>query len=430
MPPITPAGMPAQPELFTDLYELRMARAYRALGMGEAAVFSLFVRRLPPRRNYLLACGIEDLLDTVAALRFGPESLDYLRGLGEFPEDFLRWLAGFRFSGEIHAMAEGTPVFAEEPVLEVIAPIAEAQMLETLAMNQVGLQTLLASKAARVAAAAAGRPVVDFGSRRAQGIDAAVAGARAFHLAGVAATSNLLAGARYGIPVAGTMAHSFVQAFDDEAEAFRAFAQLQPATEPETAGTTLAEQAFRIVAGNVVYDDLFKGRSEQVMKQEEISGVAVPASTFLESPELLSQNSLAELVKRTQGGGGGTDGGLHGNQIEGVLVQPDGQALSPDQETTIIASDQLAFEVQVKNSGDFQETKVKVTLTITSPEPIKRQATIDLINAGETKSVTFRDFSNIDFSRPYTLKVAVKPVEGEQNTDNNTAEYPVIFSLE
>lgn len=211
----------------------------------------------------------------------------------------------------------------------------------------------------------------------------------------------------------------------------RAFAQLQPATEPETAGTTLAEQAFRIVAGNVVYDDLFKGRSEQVMKQEEISGVAVPASTFLESPELLSQNSLAELVKRTQGGGGGgTDGGLHGNQIEGVLVQPDGQALSPDQETTIIASDQLAFEAQVKNSGDFQETKVKVTLTITSPEPIKRQATIDLINAGETKSVTFRDFSNIDFSRPYTLKVAVKPVEGEQNTDNNTAEYPVIFSLE
>ncbi|MCC6223857.1 MAG: hypothetical protein IT201_10265 [Thermoleophilia bacterium] len=210
----------------------------------------------------------------------------------------------------------------------------------------------------------------------------------------------------------------------------RAFAQLQPATAAETAGTTLAEQAFRIVAGNVVYDDLFKGRSEAVMKQEEISGVAVPASTFLDSPELLSQNSLAELVKRTQGGGGDETGVLHGNQIEGVLVQPDGQALSPDQETTIITSDQLAFEVQVKNSGDFQETKVKVTLTITSPEPIKRQATIDLINAGETKSVTFRDFSNIDFNRPYTLKVAVKPVQGEENTTNNTAEYPVIFSLE
>jgi len=229
-PPPASATMPARLELFADLYELRMARAYHALGMEGEAVFSLHVRRLPRARNYLLACGVEDLLDTLEGLRFGPESLDYLRSLGGFPEEFLAWLAGFRFSGAVHAVPEGTPVFAEEPLLEVVAPIAEAQLLETLAMNQVGLQTLLASKAARVVAAAAGRPVVDFGSRRAQGIDAAVAGARAFHLAGVAATSNLLAGARHGIPVAGTMAHSFVQAFDTEAEAFRAYARLHPET--------------------------------------------------------------------------------------------------------------------------------------------------------------------------------------------------------
>ncbi|MDA8251503.1 MAG: nicotinate phosphoribosyltransferase [Rhodospirillales bacterium] len=216
--------------LFTDLYELRMARAYLELGMRGEAVFSLFVRRLPATRNYLLGCGVEGLLERLEQLRFGPESLDYLRSLGEFPPDFLDWLAGFHFSGQVRTVAEGTPVFAEEPILEVTAPIAEAQILETLALNQVGLQTVLASKAARVVAAAAGRPVVDFGSRRAQGLDAAVAGARAFYIAGVAATSNLLAGAQWRIPVAGTMAHSFIQAFPSEAEAFRAFAQFYPET--------------------------------------------------------------------------------------------------------------------------------------------------------------------------------------------------------
>lgn len=217
-------------ELFADLYEFRMAQAYRALGMQETATFSLFVRRLPPMRNFLLACGVEDLLDMLEGLRFGEESLAWLRSLHEFPEDFLGWLAAFRFSGTVHAVPEGTPAFAEEPLIEVTAPIAQAQLLETLAMNVVGSQTLLASKAARVVLAAAGRPVVDFGGRRAQGMDAAVAGARAFHLAGVAATSNVLAGARHGVPVAGTMAHSFVQAFASENEAFRAFAACHPET--------------------------------------------------------------------------------------------------------------------------------------------------------------------------------------------------------
>lgn len=229
--PWTPfAATPGPVELFADLYELRMACAYLELGMHEPATFSLSVRRLPARRNFLLACGSEDLLDTLERLHFGPESLDHLQSLGEFSPRFLEWLARFRFSGEVRAVPEGMAVFAEEPILEVVAPIAEAQILETLVLNQVGLQTVLASKAARVVAAAAGRPVVDFGSRRAQGLDAAVAGARAFYIAGVAATSNLLAGAQHGIPVAGTMAHSFVQAFASEAEAFRAFAQLYPET--------------------------------------------------------------------------------------------------------------------------------------------------------------------------------------------------------
>lgn len=224
--PVAPSGT----ALFTDLYEFRMARAYQALAMAEQATFSLSVRRLPPARNVLLACGIDDAIDLVAGLRFDADAILALRALGEFPEPFLDWLAAFRFSGDIDAVAEGTPVFAEEPLIEITAPIAEAQLLETLVMNQVGLQTLLASKALRVVSAAAGRTVVDFGSRRAQGIDAALAGARAFHIAGVAGTSLVAAGARHGIPVVGTMAHSFVQACADETEAFRAYASLYPET--------------------------------------------------------------------------------------------------------------------------------------------------------------------------------------------------------
>lgn len=216
--------------LFTDLYELRMARAYLTLGMTARATFSLAVRALPASRNLLLACGVDDVIDLVLGLRFDAASLEALRRLGEFPEEFLAWLGSFRFSGDIDAVAEGTPVFAEEPLIEITAPIAEAQLLETLVMNQVGVQTLLASKALRVVLAAAGRTVVDFGGRRAQGIDAALAGARAFHVAGVAATSIVLAGVRHGIPVVGTMAHSFVQAFADEAAAFEAYASLYPDT--------------------------------------------------------------------------------------------------------------------------------------------------------------------------------------------------------
>ena len=216
--------------LFTDLYELKMARAYDALGMSGDAVFSLFVRKLPPGRNYLLACGLERAFSILEDLRFDTGSLDYLATLPGFDDAFLRRLESLRFSGEVHAVAEGTPVFSGEPILEVVAPILEAQMVETVLMNVIGLETLLASKAARIVAAAAGRPVIDFGSRRAQGIDAALYGARAFYVAGVASTSNVLAGHRFGIPVAGTMAHSFVQACDDEMTAFRGFAQVHPDT--------------------------------------------------------------------------------------------------------------------------------------------------------------------------------------------------------
>jgi nicotinate phosphoribosyltransferase len=228
--------------LFADLYQLTMLRAYFELGMAEQAAFSLFVRKLPPRRNFLIACGLADLLNEIESLRFDDEHLGYLRSLGQFPDAFLEWLGRFRFTGDIYAMREGTPFFANEPILEVVAPIAQAQIIETLVLNQIGLQTILASKATRIVTAARGRSVVDFGARRAQGMDAATKGARAFYVGGVAATSNLAAGKAYGIPVSGTVAHSFIEAHPSEAEAFDAFARIFP-------DTTLLVDTYDTLAG-------------------------------------------------------------------------------------------------------------------------------------------------------------------------------------
>ena len=224
------ARAPHGDALFTDLYELSMLQAYWAEGMQEEAVFSLSVRELPPTRNLLVACGLEAVLDQLETLRFTEADIAWLESLGRFRADFLDWLRDFRFTGSVRAVAEGTPVFAEAPILEISAPLPEAQLVETLVMNQIHLPTVLASKAQRVVAAAGGRRVLDFGARRMHGIDAAVTGARAFYIGGVDGTSNCRAGARYGIPVAGTMAHSYIQAHDDELAAFRAFVDLYPET--------------------------------------------------------------------------------------------------------------------------------------------------------------------------------------------------------
>jgi nicotinate phosphoribosyltransferase len=218
------------PALFTDLYELTMLQAYFEEEMTEEAVFSLFVRRLPARRNYLLACGLDAVLDYLERLRFSEDDLSYLSSLGQFSDRFLERLRDLRFTGDVSAVPEGTPVFADEPILEIAAPLPQAQVVETFVMNQVHLQTLLSTKAQRVVTAAAGRPVIDFGARRMHGVDAALKAARAFYIGGVVATSNVLAGKTYGIPVAGTMAHSYIQAHSDEAAAFRAFTKLYPDT--------------------------------------------------------------------------------------------------------------------------------------------------------------------------------------------------------
>lgn len=214
--------------LLTDLYQLTMMQAYQSAHLNETACFEFFFRRLPPGRSFLMAAGLEPLLDWLQALRFSNEELNWLRGLKRFNPDFLDLLSGFRFRGEVSAVPEGTVVFADEPIVRVTAPIIEAQLVETRLINLLHYQTLVATKAARCILAAQGQPVVDFGLRRAHGAEAGLLAARAAWIAGFAASSNVLAGMRYGIPLAGTMAHAYVQAHDAEALAFESFARANP----------------------------------------------------------------------------------------------------------------------------------------------------------------------------------------------------------
>lgn len=216
--------------LMVDLYELAMSQAYWSEGMNDTAVFSLFFRELPENRNFVLACGQQSVVSVIQALSFTDEHIERLASLQRFQPEFLDWLRGFRFSGSIYAVAEGTPLFPQEPMLEIEGPIAEVQLLESLVMNYVHLESVLASKAVRLTFAAEGRPVVDFGMRRTHGVDAAHRAVRAYRLAGLAGTSNVLASLDFNVPVYGTMAHSFVQACSDELEAFRVYARLYPGT--------------------------------------------------------------------------------------------------------------------------------------------------------------------------------------------------------
>ena len=225
---VPPWANDSNASLLTDLYELTMLQSYFDAAMNETAVFDLFVRRLPPQRNYLIACGLEHVLRYLETFSFDQEAIEYLRTLGQFSEPFLRSLSRFRFTGDVYAMREGTAFFANEPILEIVAPLPEAQIAETFVLNQIQMATLAASKASRVVRAARGRSVVDFGVRAMHGTDAGIKQPRAFYIAGVDSTSSVLAGQVWGIPVSGTMAHSYILAFPDELAAFRQFVRTYP----------------------------------------------------------------------------------------------------------------------------------------------------------------------------------------------------------
>ncbi|NTV43779.1 MAG: nicotinate phosphoribosyltransferase, partial [Syntrophobacteraceae bacterium] len=216
------------PELLTDLYELTMAESYLREGMSGEATFSLSIRDYPPQRAYFVLAGVEHLLEMLSGIRFSEASLRYLASTGHLSSALLDYLKDFRFTGTVRAMREGRVFFAHEPVVEVTAPIIEAQMIETLVINVIQLETMLASKAARCVHAARGRGLIDFSFRRTQGVDAGVKAARASYLAGFMGSSNVLAGKVYGIPVYGTMAHSYITSFGREMDAFVAFSDAYP----------------------------------------------------------------------------------------------------------------------------------------------------------------------------------------------------------
>ncbi len=295
----------ANAALLTDLYQLTMLQSYLEHGVTERAAFELFARRLPDNRNFLLAAGLDDVLAYLETIRFPASGLEYLGSLGRFSTELLTYLEEFRFSGDVRAIAEGTPVFAGEPMLEVVAPLPEAQLVETFVLNQIHLQTLVASKAARVVAAAAGRDVVDFGLRHAHGADAGLKSARAAYVAGASATSDVLAGQVYGIPVAGTMAHSYVQVHDDEAAAFRHFTQTFPRTTllvdtydtlegvrqvvalADELGDRFDVRAIRLDSGQLA--ELSRGARE-ILDAAGLTGVRIYASGSLD------EITIAELV--------------------------------------------------------------------------------------------------------------------------------------
>lgn len=234
--------------LLTDLYELTMAASYHANGMNAPATFDLFVRKLPSRRNFLVMCGLEQALSYLESLRFDDDALDYLRSLEMFDGGFLEFLGDLRFTGEVYAVPEGEIVFDREPLLRVTAPLIEAQIVETFLLNCITFQTMVASKAARVALACRGRDFVDFSPRRDHAADAAIKAARAAYVGGAVATSNVLAGRLYGIPVNGTMAHSYVMAFEDERAAFRTFVRDFPDRAVLLIDTFDVEEGARIAA--------------------------------------------------------------------------------------------------------------------------------------------------------------------------------------
>lgn len=275
----TPRGRERQSALLLDLYELTMAQSYFAEGMSRPATFSLFVRHLPAGWGYLVAAGLDDVLGYLEEFSFEDAELAYLEETQLFTRPFLRHLTSLRFEGDVRAMPEGTVFFPHEPVLEVTGPVLQAQLVETLVLNELHFQSLVAAKAARCVDAAAGRTLVDFSLRRTHRGAAGLRVARSSYLAGFDSTSNVLAGHVYGIPIAGTMAHSYVECFDHEADAFRAFARAYPDLSILLVDTYDTVEGARRAA--VIGDELAR-------RGHRLAGVR------------LDSGDLAELARRTR----------------------------------------------------------------------------------------------------------------------------------
>ncbi|MFY9608064.1 MAG: nicotinate phosphoribosyltransferase [Blastocatellia bacterium] len=292
--------------LTTDLYELAMAAAYFENGVDHRAVFELFVRRLPTHRSYLIAAGLEQALDYLSTLRFTSDQIDYLREHPSFQNvssAFFDYLARFRFTGDVWAMPEGTPVFGMEPILRVTAPIIQAQVVETFLLSTLNFQTMIASKAARIVTAAEGRSVIEFGTRRAHGTEAGLLAARAAYIGGCIGTSNVEAGLLFGIPTFGTLAHSFIMSFDSEDDAFRAFLRVFPNTATVLVDTydTIAavKRLARDFGPSIPAVRLDSGDLLELSKQvRQILDEGGMTETKIFASGDLNENRIAELISR------------------------------------------------------------------------------------------------------------------------------------
>jgi nicotinate phosphoribosyltransferase len=283
--------------LLTDLYQLTMAQAYFQSQRLAPATFSLFVRSYPPNRSYFVAAGLQDVLDFLEQFKIDAAGIDYLHSRRMFTDDFLDFLQGLKFTGEVWAIPEGRLFFKDEPVVEVTAPIVEAQIVETFIINQINFQSLIATKAARCVYAAGARSVVDFSLRRTHGIDAGMKVARASYLAGCSGTSNVRAGQHYGIPIVGTMAHSFVSSFEHEIDAFRAFVGSFPNH------STLLIDTYDTVAGAHKAVQLAK---EMAARGQGLQGVRIDsgnlATLALEVRKILDEAGLTDVKIIGSGG--------------------------------------------------------------------------------------------------------------------------------
>ncbi|MDH3451382.1 MAG: nicotinate phosphoribosyltransferase [Gammaproteobacteria bacterium] len=289
--------------LLTDLYELTMLQAYAEHGLAATAVFEFFVRKLPRQRSFLLAAGLEQVVTYLEELSFTESDLEWLASEGHLNRGFVDSLAEMRFTGDVDAMPEGSIFFADEPILRITAPIAEAQLVESRVVNILHLQTLIASKAARCVLAAPDRLLVDFGMRRAHGAEAALAAARASYLAGFSGTATVRAGQLYGIPLFGTMAHSFIQAHDSETAAFRAFAQshaancvllidtydtLQGAAKVASIANELAQRGIQIKAVRLDSGDLadLSRQVRRLFDEHDLARIGIFASGSIDEYRL------------------------------------------------------------------------------------------------------------------------------------------------
>jgi nicotinate phosphoribosyltransferase len=291
--------------LLTDLYQLNMMQAYLEAGETRTAVFEVFVRKLPAQRGFLIAAGLEQALDFLTNLQFSPAELDWLAASGRFGKNLIDYLAAFRFTGDVHAMPEGTVFFPDEPILRVTAPLPQAQLLESRLLNYLQFQTMVASKAARMMLAAPGKVLVDFGLRRAHSGEAGLFAARASYIAGFAGTATVTADMLFGIPIFGTMAHSFIEIHDDESAAFESFARARPdnltllidtydteaaarkvvALAPRLAAAGIKVRAVRIDSGDLA---ALSRRVRTILDEGGLGGVTIFVSGGLDEYTLAS----------------------------------------------------------------------------------------------------------------------------------------------